>query len=158
MWRRRSARWKRTGVEGLRVADGSIMPSIPSANTHTTIVMIGERAAEFIEEPLTSDPAWNHGFYTDPQAVQAGLRRLAHGTALTLPPHGFYREGKELWRSLGFTGDPMSPPEECTFDAERIPGAQFRQIKSAFGHLATFALSEEDTQAVDSALRELLAA
>lgn len=37
------------GVEGLRVADGSIMPAIPSANTHTTIVMIGERAAEFIK-------------------------------------------------------------------------------------------------------------
>jgi choline dehydrogenase len=37
------------GIEGLRVADGSIMPTIPSANTHTTIVMIGERAAEFIK-------------------------------------------------------------------------------------------------------------
>jgi choline dehydrogenase len=37
------------GVEGLRVADGSVMPSIPSANTHTTVVMIGERAAEFIK-------------------------------------------------------------------------------------------------------------
>jgi choline dehydrogenase len=37
------------GVEGLRVADGSIMPSIPSANTHATVVMIGERAAEFIK-------------------------------------------------------------------------------------------------------------
>lgn len=36
------------GVEGLRVADGSVMPSIPAANTHTTIVMIGERAADFI--------------------------------------------------------------------------------------------------------------
>ena len=37
------------GVDGLRVADGSIMPTIPSANTHTTIVMIGERAADFIK-------------------------------------------------------------------------------------------------------------
>jgi choline dehydrogenase len=37
------------GVDGLRIADGSIMPTIPSANTHTTIVMIGERAAEFIK-------------------------------------------------------------------------------------------------------------
>lgn len=37
------------GVEGLRVADGSIMPTIPAANTHTTIVMIGERAAECIK-------------------------------------------------------------------------------------------------------------
>lgn len=38
------------GLDGLRVADGSIIPTIPSANTHTTIVMIGERAAEFIKE------------------------------------------------------------------------------------------------------------
>lgn len=37
------------GVDGLRVADGSIMPAIPAANTHATIVMIGERAAEFIQ-------------------------------------------------------------------------------------------------------------
>lgn len=37
------------GVDGLRIADGSIMPCIPSANPHTTIVMIGERAAEFIK-------------------------------------------------------------------------------------------------------------
>lgn len=43
------ARLKVYGVEGLRVADGSIMPSIPAANPHTTIVMIGERAAEFIK-------------------------------------------------------------------------------------------------------------
>lgn len=37
------------GVDNLRIADGSIIPSIPSANTHTTITMIGERAAEFIK-------------------------------------------------------------------------------------------------------------
>jgi len=37
------------GVDRLRVVDGSVMPSIPAANTHTTIVMIAERAAEFIK-------------------------------------------------------------------------------------------------------------
>jgi choline dehydrogenase len=37
------------GVDGLRVVDGSVMPSIPAANTHTTIVMIAERAAEFMK-------------------------------------------------------------------------------------------------------------
>jgi len=36
------------GVTGLRVADASIMPRIPSANTHAPAVMIGERAADFI--------------------------------------------------------------------------------------------------------------
>jgi choline dehydrogenase len=37
------------GANRLRVADGSIMPTIPSANTHTTIVMIGERAADCVK-------------------------------------------------------------------------------------------------------------
>jgi len=36
------------GVSGLRVADASIMPSIPSANTNATVCAIAERAAELI--------------------------------------------------------------------------------------------------------------
>lgn len=37
------------GVDGLRVADASIMPAVTSTNPHTTVVMIGERAADFIK-------------------------------------------------------------------------------------------------------------
>lgn len=40
------------GVEGLRVADGSVIPTIPSANPHTTIVMIGEKVADLIKQQL----------------------------------------------------------------------------------------------------------
>jgi choline dehydrogenase len=36
------------GVRGLRVADASIMPVIPNANTNATSIMIGERAADLI--------------------------------------------------------------------------------------------------------------
>jgi choline dehydrogenase len=36
------------GVAKLRVADASIMPSIPSSNTNAPSIMIGERAADFV--------------------------------------------------------------------------------------------------------------
>jgi len=36
------------GVDGLRVADASVMPTLISGNTHAACVMIGERAADFI--------------------------------------------------------------------------------------------------------------
>ena len=39
------------GVEGLRVADASVMPSIVTANTNMPTIMIGERVAEFMRRP-----------------------------------------------------------------------------------------------------------
>lgn len=36
------------GVDGLRVADASVMPSVPSANTNAPSIMIGDRASDFI--------------------------------------------------------------------------------------------------------------
>jgi choline dehydrogenase len=38
------------GIEGLRVADASIMPVVTSGNTNAPSVLIGERVAEFLVE------------------------------------------------------------------------------------------------------------
>ena len=53
------------GVTGLRVADASIMPRIPSANLNCPTMMIGEKAADHIsgKDPL---PPENLPVFTDP--------------------------------------------------------------------------------------------
>lgn len=37
------------GVEGLRIADASVMPQVPSGNCHSGILMIGEKCADMIK-------------------------------------------------------------------------------------------------------------
>jgi choline dehydrogenase len=37
------------GIEGLRVADASVMPSITSGHTNAPSIMIGERASDFVK-------------------------------------------------------------------------------------------------------------
>jgi choline dehydrogenase len=42
------------GVPGLFIADASVMPALPSANTHATVVMIAERAAHLVPQAADS--------------------------------------------------------------------------------------------------------
>jgi choline dehydrogenase-like flavoprotein len=47
------------GIDGLRVADASIMPSIPGGNTNAPAMMIGEHAAHLMaraDQPRADQP------------------------------------------------------------------------------------------------------
>ena len=42
------------GVEGLRVADASVMPAMPSPNIHPATIMIAEKGSEIIAKSLAA--------------------------------------------------------------------------------------------------------
>ena len=42
------------GVEGLRVADASVMPTIPTPNIHPATIMIAEKGSDFIAKSLAA--------------------------------------------------------------------------------------------------------
>jgi choline dehydrogenase len=45
------------GLEGLRIADASVLPRLPNANPNAAVLMIGERAADLIRSAQSAAPA-----------------------------------------------------------------------------------------------------
>lgn len=169
--------------------------------------------SETVIEAITSDPAWQQGWYQQPHAVQQGLRRHARLWGVT----GFSTEALRLqkWQELGFSSlddfvvgflenyflpmdpndlitqawkwqhadvsrhtggdlaaalqrisakvfvmpideDMFFPPRDCRREAELIPDAQFRPLKSLWGHLGLFGLEPSYSEQIDACLNELL--
>lgn len=59
------------GVERLRVADASVMPSIIGGNTNAVVVMIAERAADFLKGRAPPPPAPIEAAATEPAVTQS---------------------------------------------------------------------------------------
>ncbi len=57
------------GVQGLRVVDASIMPTIASSNTMAAAIMIGERGADLVLEDAQRPSALETGTPVTPEAV-----------------------------------------------------------------------------------------
>jgi homoserine O-acetyltransferase len=94
----------------------------------------------------------------DPHDVVAQARkaRTSYPDATGKPMAEILKAVSARTTVAAFTGDALFPPWESQRVAEAIPVAEFHEIPSDFGHLATFGLSPSDVTAIDGVIAEAL--
>ncbi len=98
------------GLDGLRVIDASIMPSIVSSNTNAPSMMIGEKLADAVAGNLAPPPSSRR--LRIPNTLRVGLNRVYWAWALV--PRTPERFLCGVTRPRLFTGNGQ-PPRRATF-------------------------------------------
>lgn len=122
------------------------------------------------------DEMWRELGFT---SMQGFVQGFVQGYFLPMEPNNLLTQGAK-WRSadiaaghggdvsaalgsitasvtdVAFVGDLFFPPEDVKADADRIPGAVFKQIGSVWGHFTMFCLREQDVAEIDDVHRAAL--